>query len=77
MPETGGLRVLDQITKGWKQLIVIVASPQSAAPEANPKRETSIRADAFYSARYEEAQMAPHTPDNHSERSESSLHLSC
>jgi hypothetical protein len=58
MRETGGLRVLDQIAKGWKKLIVIVASPQSAAPEANPKRDASIRADASYSARYEEAQLA-------------------
>ena len=58
MRETGGLHVLDQITKGWKQLIVIVASPQSAAPEANPKRDASIRADVSYSARYEEAQIA-------------------
>ena len=58
MCERGGLHVLDQITKGWKQLIAMVASPQSAAPEANPKRDTSNRADAFYGARYEEAQMA-------------------
>ena len=67
----------DQITEGWKQLIAIVASLRNTASGANPQRERSNRAGAFCSARYEEAQLPPYVPDNHRERSDSSLHLSC
>jgi len=67
----------NQITESWKQFVAIVASLQNAAAEANPKRDTSNRADAFCSARYQEAQLPPYVPDNRRERSDSSLHLSC
>jgi hypothetical protein len=66
----------DQITKGWKQLITIVASPRTA-PNADSRRGASIRADASYSARYEEAPLPPYTPKTHRERSDFSQHLSC
>ena len=66
----------DQITKGWKQLVVIVASPRSA-PKADSRRDASIRADATYSARYEETTLPPYSPDNRVERSDFSQHLSC
>ena len=66
----------DQITKGWKQLIAIVASPRTA-PHANSRRDASIRADASYRARYEGAPLPPYTPETHRERSDFSQHLSC
>jgi hypothetical protein len=65
----------DQITKGWKQLITIVASPRTA-PNADSGRDASIRADASYSGGYEETPR-PYTPKTHRERSEFSQHLGC
>jgi hypothetical protein len=65
----------DQITKGWKQLITIVASLRTA-PNVNSGRDASIRADASYGGRYEET-PPPYTPKTHRERSDFSQHLSC
>ena len=65
----------DQITKGWKQLVVIVASPRTAL-KADSRRDVSIWADASYSARYKETPLPPYTPTHH-ERSDFSQHLSC
>jgi hypothetical protein len=67
----------NQIAKGWKQVVVTVVSPQKAASEADRTRSPSSRADAFYSARYEEATLPPYVPDGHRERSDFSPHLSC
>jgi len=66
----------DQITKGWKQLITIVASPRTALI-ANSRRDASIRADASYSARYEETPLPPYTPDTRRARSDFSQHFGC
>ena len=66
----------DQITKGWQQLVVIVASPRTA-PKADSRRDASTRADASYSGRYEETSLPPYTPVTHRERSDFSQHLSC
>jgi hypothetical protein len=66
----------NQITKGWKQLSNIVASPRTA-PNANSGRDASIRADASYRARYEESPLPPYTPETRRERSDFSQHLSC
>ena len=66
----------DQITKGWKQLITIVASPRTA-PNADSGRDASIRADASYGDRYEEPPSPPYSPDKRVAQSDSSLHLSC
>jgi hypothetical protein len=66
----------DQITKGWKQLVVIVASPRTAL-KADSRRDVSIWADASYSARYEETPLPPYTPDTRRARSDFSQHLSC
>ena len=65
----------DQITKGWQQLVVIVASPRTA-PNADSRRDASVRADDSYSGRYEETPR-PYTPKTHRERSEFSQHLGC
>ena len=67
----------NQITESWKQFVAIVASLQNTAAAVNPKRDKSNRADAFWSARYQEAQLPPYVPDNRRELSDSSLHLSC
>jgi hypothetical protein len=66
----------DQITKGWKQLVVIVASARTA-PIGNSRRNASIRAGASHSATYEETPLPPYTPDTRRERSDFSQHLSC
>jgi hypothetical protein len=66
----------DQISKGWKQLVVMVASLWTAL-NADSRREASSRVEAAYSGRYEEAPLPPYTPDTRRERSDFSQHLSC
>jgi hypothetical protein len=66
----------NQITKGWKQLVVIVASPRPS-PNSDSRHDASIRADAAYGDRYEEPPLPPYSPDKRVERNDSSLHLSC
>ena len=66
----------DQITKSFKQLTTIVGSLRTAL-KANSRRGASIRADASYSARYEETTLPPYIPDTRRVRSDFSQHLSC
>jgi hypothetical protein len=66
-----------QITEGWKQLIAKVASPRSAAQEIDSQANHSILAALSGGDGYDEAGIAPYVPDNHSERNNYSLHLSC
>ena len=65
-----------QILKGWKQLIAQVAFPRSVAQEIDFKADHSILA-APSGHGYDEPRIARYIPDNHSERNDLSLHLSC
>lgn len=67
----------DQFAKGLKQLIAKAVSPQSVAPGEYPDPDHSIVNTPSGDDRYDEAGMTPYSPDNHGERSDSSLHLSC
>jgi len=66
----------NQIAKGWSQLVTLVTSV----------KRTSARSDAFAhevsppsgtSDGYIETRPMPYSPENHRERGESSLHMSC
>jgi hypothetical protein len=66
----------DQFAKGLKQLIAKAVSLQGVAEGEYPHPDNSI-APPSDDDRYDEAGMTPYSPDNHGERSDSSLHLSC
>ena len=67
----------EEFAKGLKQLIAKAISPRSEAPGDYPQRDNSIVNAPSGHDRYDEAGMTPYSPNNHGERSDSSLHLSC
>ena len=67
----------DLFAKNLKQLIAKVAPPQSLSPEDDSDFDDSIHTAPSAGDRYDEEQMTPYSPDSRSERSDSSLHLSC
>jgi hypothetical protein len=67
----------DRFANGLKQLIAKVASPESLAPEGDQAADNSILSAPHGDDGYDDEPMAPYCPDNHSVRSDDSLHLSC
>jgi hypothetical protein len=67
----------NQIAKGWEQLIAKVAFPRGVAQEIDSQADHSILAALSGGDGYDEGRITPYIPDNHSERNDSSLHLSC
>ncbi|MBB4198234.1 hypothetical protein GGD83_002034 [Rhodoblastus sphagnicola] len=67
----------DRFATGLKHLIAKVASPENLAPEDDPAADTAIPRDPFGNDGYCEERVEPYSPDYRTERSDSSLHLSC
>jgi hypothetical protein len=66
-----------QLADGLRQLIAKVASPRRAAQEIDSQAGRSVLAALSGGEGYDEAQISPYIPDDHSARNDDSLHLSC
>jgi hypothetical protein len=66
-----------QIAKGLKHLIVTAASPRNTVQEIDSQANHSIRYAVSGGEGNDEARTRPYTPDNHGERYDFSLHMSC
>ena len=67
----------NQITRSWKRLIAKVASPPSETPAFDLRREDPVTEVLSSDDRYDDGKISPYIPDNRSERTESSSHMSC
>ena len=65
-----------QIANGWKQLVA-KAFPRGVAQEIDSQANRSKLAALSGEDEYDEGRITPYIPDNHCERNDSSLRLSC
>ena len=68
---------LDKIAEALTQFVAKAVRLRSSSPDADTEHDGSTRTSTSRVDVYEETQMKPYTPDNHGDRNESSLHLSC
>ena len=67
----------NQIADSWKLLLTKVASATGAAAEVDSQLNDTFPASPYPGDEYDDGKISPYTPDNHIERIESSLHMSC